>query len=56
MGWDQREIRIIGHVSRHNSPKDVMDDSLFDELQHRITMIVKERQYETLNPSVDGEY
>jgi len=49
MGWDQREIKIVGHVSRHNSDKDDLDDSLFDELEHRITMIVKEKQYNDLN-------
>ena len=49
MGWDTRSITITGHVSRHNSDQDDLDDSLFDELEHRIQMIVKERQYETLN-------
>ena len=52
MGWDTRKIEIVGHVSRHNSDKDALDDSLFDELEHRIEMIVKEHRYESLNISI----
>jgi hypothetical protein len=48
MGRETREIKIVGSVSRHNSEDDLIDDSLFDELEHRIQMIVKERQYERL--------
>ncbi len=45
MGYEQREIRIVGRVSRHNGPQDDQDDKMWDDMEKLITIIVS--NYET---------
>jgi hypothetical protein len=49
MGWDQKEMRIVGRVSNHNSDQDVKDEADWEELKDRISHIIKEHRYEALN-------
>lgn len=46
------EVKVSAAVSRHNSDQDRLDDSLWEELQHRIEMIVNEHQYQTITAMV----
>lgn len=52
MGWDKVELRIMGRVSRHNSQQDKDDDSDWEELRHRIELIIREHRYDRLELDV----
>lgn len=54
MGYDQRTFRVIGHVSRHNSPKDAVHDALWDLLVARIREALDDKAFEPLNLIEDG--
>lgn len=48
MGTELRIIEVHGLLSDHNSDQDKIDESLWEELRCRITMIAKEHRYESL--------
>lgn len=52
MGTQQVKLEVYGSVSRHNSDKDRQHDSLWEELRHRVEMIVREHRYEEISPQV----
>ena len=54
MGWDRKSIEIVGHVSRHNSPRDERDDALWADLVRRVREIADDPQYADLNILTSG--
>ncbi len=52
MGREQKTITIYMYPSRHNSDQDLIDNSLVDELQTRIDLIVREHRYESLKAMI----
>lgn len=53
MGYDLKQIRIALCVSRHSSDQDLVDDALVHEFQERITSIVCDPRYESLNIDIE---
>lgn len=49
MGYETRQITVIGRISRHNSEQDRIDEDLLEELENRILMIIKEHRYTSLS-------
>jgi hypothetical protein len=56
MGREVRRLTISGTVSRHNSDEDTRDDADWEDLQHRVSMIARERRYENLEIVIGYEY
>lgn len=55
MGWEAREIRINGHVSKHNSYRDAVDEILWKEVCRQIREIVNNSDFENLRLLMDWE-
>lgn len=53
MGRQWVEFKVCAGLSRHNSEQDDIDNELWEELQERIRLIVKEHRYEPILPMVD---
>jgi hypothetical protein len=53
MGRQWEDFKISASLSRHNSEQDIIDNSLWEELQERIKLIVMEHRYEPINPMTD---
>lgn len=52
MGRQWEDFTISASLSRHNSDQDITDDGLWEELQQRIELILREHRYEPINPMV----
>jgi hypothetical protein len=53
MGWERRELLVIGSVSRNNTDQDREDDRLWSDLKARIIAIVEEEQYAAIAAEVE---
>lgn len=48
MGYEQVELKIVGKVSRHNSPRDRIGDKIWEEFVDYITREINEGSYSGL--------
>lgn len=54
MGNLQAEIKVIGLLSRHNSPQDRTDDALWADLYDRIVALTTEDKYHPIVLVITG--
>ncbi len=53
MGFEQKELLIRGKVSRHNSPRDEVDDVKWEVLCKEVKRLLTESSYSDLWSSLD---
>jgi hypothetical protein len=58
VGWERREFKVMGHVSRHNSHRDRVDDVLWDEVVKRFQRVLadlnRSGEFDSLDLRSDG--
>lgn len=55
MGYEQVELKIVGKVSRHNSPRDRVHDKIWEEFVNYITKQINESSYSELWKMIEIE-
>lgn len=54
MGYEQKDVRVMAVVSRHNSPRDAEDAALWAEMVSRLREVCDDPRYARLNVMADG--